>query len=572
MKDLSKIRPDRDDFVEQLEQILATKDSWKDRVVSSTGRTLVDLVAAVGAYSQYSIESAYQEVWPESSKNKESLYAAANFAGVRVNRKSPNRLVAELVSVAPQTIPPFSQFSVNGTFWFNRTPLNLTTTPTEFDLYQGQVVTHTMSGIGVNFQAFVSPETGFAVSDTDVQVYLNGGAIPTIQAGLWTVLGEPGVQQFTLPTGQAIFLFGSEYYGSKPDVNDEVEIVYVVTFGADGNNLPVVNQSINLDDDNSVSGSVISIASEGTNETDPFVYKNITPALFGAFDSAVTPAQYKALPLQYPGVIDAQTFAQREINPKALTWMNNVRVVLLTTVPFTNMQWNAFTAFMQSKTMYKCQLIRKDPVAVPVNVELDVYCANFSDLSDVKTKVEEAIEELFAPRQGILGFDFYRSDIERVVDDADPNIEYLVLKTPSTDVIISSLNVEQPTLTEEGGGTLAAGTYDYAISVVSTLGGETAPANWSSITVTGSGNQVKLDWTAVPNAANYKIWGRVTGSALGLIATVAGNVVTYTDTGAITPSGTVPVEATIDSYYAELGTLTVNTFYSTRPIRIDNND
>jgi hypothetical protein len=124
-------------------------------------------------------------------------------------------------------------------------------------------------------------------------------------------------------------------------------------------------------------------------------------------------------------------------------------------------------------------------------------------------------------------------------------------------------------------GTLTPGYYDYAISAISSIGsgGESAPAKWATVQVLSPNDTVQLTWAAIPGVTDYKVWGRVTGSSLGLIATVPvveGQLeYTYTDTGSVTPTGTVPVEATIDNYYASLGVLTVNMFYSTRPKKLD---
>lgn len=568
MTELSKIQPDRDDLVAQLGTSLEGKSAWKDRVVSSTGQTLIDFTAAVGAYSQYSIESAYQEVWPESAKNADSQYAAANYAGLRYNRKQPSRVSVRLSVIVPQTIPAFSQWVINGSYWFNRTALALTTTPTIFALNQGKVVETTVNGLGTDHQAYVTAEKDFVVSNSDVIVEINAGAIPTVFRGLWTLPSQPGCQHFTLPNGACVILFGSDNFGSKPGVNDAVRIRYIVTYGADGNNLGVLDQDCVLVQDPTIKGKAVTASTDGANQTDPFQYKNITPAIFGTHDAAVTPAQYKALPMQYPGVQDAQVYAQREINPKALTWMNNMKVVLLTAVPFSTADWNGFVDFMQTRTMFKCQFVRQDPVPVALNVDIDVYCSNFSNLTEIKNKVITAITALFAPRRGILGFDTYRSDIERVVDFSDKNIEYMVLKNPSTDLVLSSLNVFAPTLTRLAGGTIPAGSYDYGISVVSAFGGETAPANWSTFTTASTGNKVKLDWLSVGNAVSYKVWGRVSG-AYGLLATVPADTLTWTDDGTVTPGVIPPVQSTIASYYPKLGTLNVNCLYSQRPIRID---
>jgi hypothetical protein len=295
------------------------------------------------------------------------------------------------------------------------------------------------------------------------------------------------------------------------------------------------------------------------------VYKNITPALFGSFNSSVTAAQYKRLPLQYPGVIDAQTFAQREVNPKALAWMNVIKVCLLTTSPFSGPQFAAFEDFFLRNTMYSTRIYRQDPIPVDVDVDVDVFCANFSNLSEIKQKVEDALDALFAPRQGIIGLDIYLSDIYDAIEKADANIRYILRRTPTTDIVISSLNVDAPTATVlTSGGTLAPGFYDYAISVVSTLGGETAPLNWTTVEVTVPGSRVSLTWPAVTNAANYKVWGRVTPTPLGLITTVGPSTLTFIDTGSIVPAGTIPAQSTVAIYYPRLNSKNVVTKYSTR--------
>lgn len=571
MTELSKVQPDRDDLVLQLGTSLESKDAWKDRVISSTGQTLIDFTAAVGAYSQYSIESAYQEVWPESAKNANSQYAAANYAGLRYNRKQPAKVTVQIGVAVPVTIPAFSQWVINGSYWFNRTALSLTTTPGLFLLYQGKVVETTVTGLGTAHQAYVTAEKEFTVSNSDVIVEINGGAIQTRFRGLWTMPDQPGCQHFTLPNGACVILFGDDNFGSKPGVNDAVRIRYAVTYGADGNNLGVFDQACTLVSDPLIKGKAVTAATSGANQTDPFQYKNITPAVFGTHDAAVTPAQYKAMPMQYPGVLDAQVYAQREINPRALTWMNNMKVVLLTSSPFSAQDWTDFVDFMQTRTMFKCQFIRQDPVAIPINVDVDVYCSNFSNLTEIRTKVIANITALFAPRRGILGFDTYRSDIERVIDVADKNVEYMVVKSPSTDIVLSSLNVFSPTITRLAGGSLGAGSYDYGISVVSAFGGETAPANWATYTTIQTGNQFKIDWLPVGNAVSYKIWGRQSG-IYGLLATVPASTLTWTDNGSVTPGISPPVESTIASYYPVLGTLTVNCLYSQRTIRIDDEE
>ncbi len=566
MIQLSNIAPDFGDLVTQLTAELQTKDTWKDRLTSSTGQTMVELIAAIGAYSQYSIESSFQESYPESAKNSSSLYAAANFLGVRLNRKLPASVQVSMVSETNITVPVNSKFNGAGTYWFNRQSLTLSPVPTVVTLYQGKIVETQTFGIGTDFQAFISPETEFSVSDTDVFLKINGVSIPAIQEGLWTKQLAPGAQHFTLSTGQMILLFGNSIYGSKPSSTDLCTITYVVTLGVDGSNIPTVAKRFSMENNATVTGLGQTQASGGGNQSNPQVYKNITPAIFGSFNSAVTPAQYKKLPLQYPGVIDANLLAQREANPRALSWMNLVKVGVLTQTPWSGTDWDNFEDWFYKNTMYSTRIFREDPVPIQVVVTADIQCKNLANLGSVKLKVETALAKLFSLRQGIIGLDVYRSDITNTILSSDSNIDYVILKSPVSDIVLSSLSAAKPTLViSPTGGVLGPGIYDYAVSFTSTLGGETSPAHWSTIKVdSGTTNRITLTWDTQPDVVSWKVWGRLTPSSMGLLGTFGPNVTTFVDTGTVIPTGEVPVRSTISSYYPVLQSSNLALGYTNR--------
>lgn len=97
----------------------------------------------------------------------------------------------------------------------------------------------------------------------------------------------------------------------------------------------------------------------------------------------------------------------------------------------------------------------------------------------------------------------------------------------------------QPTpSTSTTGGTLAAATYSYRLSKIID-GVETLAAAAVTQVTTGSTSTVTLTWTNDPNAQAYRVYGRVGGSEQLLAERPAGST-SYTDTGAATPSGTVP--------------------------------
>lgn len=106
--------------------------------------------------------------------------------------------------------------------------------------------------------------------------------------------------------------------------------------------------------------------------------------------------------------------------------------------------------------------------------------------------------------------------------------------------------IATPTTTQAAtGGTLIAATYSYKVTVVGKQG-EYVPSTASTGIVVSAGttNVVTVNWTAVAGAIGYKVYGR-TGAAFNLIATVGANVLTYADTGAVTPDVAKPGSAVV---------------------------
>jgi hypothetical protein len=116
-------------------------------------------------------------------------------------------------------------------------------------------------------------------------------------------------------------------------------------------------------------------------------------------------------------------------------------------------------------------------------------------------------------------------------------------------------------------GTLTVGQmYDYAIgyTLVSPTG-EIAPTNWVMVTLEATKTSVQLAWPAVPNVLNYKVWGRQASGTLGLLATLDSTALSFTDTGAHTVVPPLIENDTVPIRYCELGTLNIQTKFSTRP-------
>lgn len=114
-----------------------------------------------------------------------------------------------------------------------------------------------------------------------------------------------------------------------------------------------------------------------------------------------------------------------------------------------------------------------------------------------------------------------------------------------TDVVVTAVQPDAPTIGDvvltpsTTGGTLAAATYTYKVSVV-VNGIESGASATANAVVGGAGTgSVAIDATAMlakfKGWSSWKVYGR-TGTQL-LIATTNSPTATFTDTGAVTPSG-----------------------------------
>lgn len=93
---LSTVQPDFEQISNQLSAYLADKASWLSLSKSSTGTLLIEAMAAIGAYDQYTMMAAVRETNLDTAHLPESIYTNCRFLGVRISRKTPAQCTAIL--------------------------------------------------------------------------------------------------------------------------------------------------------------------------------------------------------------------------------------------------------------------------------------------------------------------------------------------------------------------------------------------------------------------------------------------------------------------------------------------
>lgn len=596
---ISDMSMDFDQFVSDFESYLQKKGSWKGNLTTMTGQTLIELVAALGTFDQTKINRAFQDCFTETAVSDSAIRACAVMQGVRMTRRLPAQIEAQLTAPRGLVIPAYSQFQCVGYSFFNREAFKFLggeedTVTLTVTLYQGEVVIYEITGNGTNLQAWVSQEDNFVVSDQDVKVEINGEEIPVSCAGLWNYKNQPACQDLTTSTGRLTIHFGTNEmvasrnsdlteiepitYGTVPGINDTVTVTYCTTEGASGNNYITLGNTVTIDGYDDVEGTALTNPRYGSAEKSTLTYKNNTASSFGTYGSAVTKAQYSAIVNTYPGVIDTITQAQREINPGDLQYMNVIWVTGVTSEPWDAAKKQEFCKWCEKQSMYSTRFVWVNAEEVPRSISMRVYCFNSAVLTTVEDNVKRAIFDLFKTRPGILMTNIYRSDIINAALRSDENISYVTLEEPTVDFIVTPPTA--PLLSfvinnNASGRNFEAGQYAYCVTMVNQDNIESTKDNWVHPLITEDMRNptITLNWYDDPYAKEYRIYGRIAEHA-GYMATVQAGTSTWIDNGTVTPDESkFSLGKQVDIKYNSLNVidnLTVTCSYAERQQRLNN--
>ena len=578
---LMRTRTDYDDVLQQLQASALQTNKFDVLAPNSTGTTLLELMAGITDFNSYMIESAFQETLPSLAKLDTSIYSIQHMLKNRLVRKTPAGISVTLTRephYPSAIIPALSQFELDGVPCFNRESISLTKGQTlaSVRLYEGEVKTYKLTGSGKDFEFWLSPDKSFTVSDTDVRVYVNGVAQPIVDNGIWEYKGKPAIQDFTYKDGALILTFGNSTYGTMPEKEDKIDIIYAVTSGESGNQTGYIGK-----DGTCARFPEIKIVAEseftgGGNQPTASAYANFGGDLYGARSGAVTPSQYRALARTYPGVKDAIVLAQRDLAPMDKDWFNTGKIILLTSDPWSDEDINNFETWFRRKTWYGMRWIinvgrnGEEPKPREVNVKAKIWCAQTADLEAVQKACEDAVNALFVPRYGILARPVYKSDIWVALKDTFPSaIDFIQLDTPDDDI---SMYLEMPDIFNykiEQGGTLPIGYYRYAVTAVDSDG--QSRVNYVDVKVTEPNSKVTLFWKPVKSALKYNVFGRSRAliSDMGLLYTT--EETSWTDDGTLTGTNEKPPSInTSGVHYGVAGNIDIVVDYSSRSKLEDN--
>ena len=442
---LSRIQPDFEGILEQLQANLSNKKSWISLGKSATAELLLEAISMVGEYDQYSIGAAVNETTFDNAHLPESIYTNSRFLGVRISRKVPAGCYAVLQNNDLNNtfieIPEFTQFIINNVKYFNREAIvfNKSSNQQEVQLFQGEIKTATFSSSGLTYQTYELEERlPWSISDQDIICYVDGvkytrSTDPVFQF----TMSDTKFFENSLPNGNVECKFGNGVYGKIPEANSTVEFKYAVTEGSNGNNT-LSELQVKCPDFSTIIGETTSNATGGGDEEDLLFYKELGPESGASNGRGIIREDFKPLVIKFPGVIDCQVYGQAEIAPNDKKWMNVIGLMLLTTPDFNSQSFKNLVKYLKSKSIYGFQFKWYKPEKVNVEINVKLYLNSNANLTTCREQVISALEKLTELKIGSLGRSLYRSDIENTILSTIPNdIDYIDKSVPLINYVIN---------------------------------------------------------------------------------------------------------------------------------------
>lgn len=458
---ISSITPDYESNLAELQAIIAAYDNpaWTIQLIAATGTQLAGMIATAQTMNQLGFELALREAFIQLAQLASSIYAATIDNGMRISRMDPAYCTVSLTSTQAVNIPAYTQFSIGGINYFNRSVIILpANTAILATLYQGTVTTTSFTADGTAFQSYTFGNGDFAITNTDVSVSVAGvvwsktgvnaskqavnsngnqiGSLSTFlkyfSVGLWEYGSTDQVYtDTTTPTGNAIIEFGNGTNGVIPPSNAVISIQYVETTGSQGN-VNLTNQQVSCSAYSYVTGTATSSSDNGTDNLDPAEYKILSPGMYSAKMKPSTTTDYNAFALNYNGVVDAVFQGQQIFAPNDTTMCMYVKYWILPNTTWTTDEINQFTDWLTGNgagniefSGANLQFIGNIAPSIAVDITVNLYCYNTANLDTVKSNVTGAINALFTPKAGYLGTGMATTDIDRAIENtAKSSIDY----------------------------------------------------------------------------------------------------------------------------------------------------
>jgi len=510
---LSYTTYDFDSIKTQLETRLKATDAWKDTYESSTGQTMIEMLAATLQLAMFYLERRAEECYIDTAQNRSSVVNLCRLINYTPKRKiSATGTLTFSIATAKSVrvyIPQYTSCqTVNGVKFVTTTDVTIEAGQTSVDVtaIEGSLITESFTGDGTADQELSIDDT--AVENDDHTAITGFSAIRVTVAGEdWTK-----VTSFLSSTNTSkhyrlreeldqtmTVIFGDDIRGKAPETGDTITVRYIRSTGADGNvyetgKVTTLNDTIYdaASAETTVTVTNSTTMSGGDDEEGIEEIRTEAPDVFSTGDRAVTKNDFKALIQNYGSVADVNVWGENEESPPNYNMFNKVRIVMLIdgwADPTTSFK-TALSDYLYEKSMLTVKYEYIDAQILNVIAMVDATVNEGYSLSQTESDIGTALDAEFVLGSTTkLGTSKYVSNLIETIDDlAAINYHHLTLE------------IKQTLSTSADSG------YDYGATLYAT------PLKTSSVKVYVGSTQVAIDdgsGALTDQSSTYTVTGTV---------------------------------------------------------------
>ena len=440
--------------------LIANQSAWRDMYRSGTGQMLIELFAAVGTLVNYYIERRAEETYLPTAQNYSSVVNLVSLIDYQPSRNVSStgniQITLSAPTINPVYVPIYTSASTSTGVNFVTTTnsvLQANQTTVVCPAIQGTLVNVTWTSNGAANQVFnindttvensiqlelITTTTVLNIANTLQGLFSNSFIIVNADGSysVWapTNPSRPqtlfvsingiqwqGVNSFANSVstsnqyvvqpqlnGTISILFGDGVYGAVPPNGASILITYISSGGLSGNvyvtpptsgGITVLNSSLYDSQGNLQTATVVNttVFLGGENAETTAEIKAKAPQVFATGDRAVTPADFQALILNFPGVAAVNVFGENENNPPNYNMFNQVQFcIVLQNWGIPSAAYEAALAqYLYFKALTTVRYSFISPVILQVVPVLYIKLVQGSPISQLQGDIEAAVQSLF---------------------------------------------------------------------------------------------------------------------------------------------------------------------------------
>jgi len=319
-------------IVQDLRAELEKRGAWKDLLRSSTGETLLEFLAGVATFANYSVERAVHELFLDTAQHDASIFALARFLGVMPELSSGGRMPIQLrASTVPVSIPRYTPVLAGTARLYLPENIVLTTSglSVSAELRQGEIREELFTALGGDYQSYTLGLREWRISDDVFHVYVDGTEWTRVENRFWGT--DPNGRYYMLDVtrdGGIIVRFPPRAIGVIPPQGVPIRVQYAVV---DPSAQVSTSQSLTIDGYPQVSVTPLEALSAGSPHQTADDLRYLAPRLYASGWQAVRRQDWDAIVRAYDDldIADARVWAEGDLAYRTTAEMNRVHIAVL---------------------------------------------------------------------------------------------------------------------------------------------------------------------------------------------------------------------------------------------------